>query len=205
LLKPGAEKEHAPVRAACCGALSTIVHDSIIVPMDVVKQRLQLGCYSSTMDCITRTYGSEGIMAFYRSLPSTLIMECPFYGILVASNESLKLAFRMEGSSREAGRSGPAWHFTSAGISGIIACATTQPLDVIKTRLQTQEVLRDMANDSERNSGVRYSGLMTTLSSVLRDEGIRGLYRGMVPRMVFAAPSAAMCWGTYEVVKNTLL
>jgi solute carrier family 25 iron transporter 28/37 len=204
LLKPGAEKEHAPLRAACCGALSTMVHDSIIVPLDVVKQRLQLGCYSNTMDCVKRTYASEGMMAFYRSLPSTLIMECPFYAILVAANESLKLALKIEGSSRISERNVPSWYFMSAGISGIIASALTQPLDVIKTRLQTQEVLRDLAKNSDGASGVRYRGLVMTFSSVLREEGVRGLYRGTLPRMVFAAPSAAMCWGTYEAVKTML-
>lgn len=196
LLKPGAEKEHAPLAAACCGALSTIVHDTIIVPMDVVKQRLQLGCYKSAWDCIVRTAHHEGVYAFYRSLPSTLAMECPFYAILVASNESLKLALKMEGPSRE--RSGLHWHFASAGLAGVIASAATQPFDLIKTRLQTQEILRG------ESSQVRYRGLLSTFFDVLRDEGIRGLYRGAVPRMVFAAPAAAMCWGTYEAVKNML-
>merc|ERR1712232_811325 len=106
--------------------------------MDVVKQRLQLGVYDSPSDCIMRTLRSEGISAFYRSLPSTLVMECPFYAILVASNESLKLALKMEGPSRRPERCGMAWHFASAGLSGVIASAATQPFDLIKTRLQTQ-------------------------------------------------------------------
>mmetsp|Transcript_1784 Transcript_1784/g.3047 ORF Transcript_1784/g.3047 Transcript_1784/m.3047 type:complete len:644 (+) Transcript_1784:10-1941(+) len=204
LLKTGAEKEHAPLKAACCGALSTVVHDSIIVPMDVVKQRLQLGCYENVWDCIVRTSRSEGISAFYRSLPSTLVMECPFYAILVASNESLKLALNMEGATRKLERNSTLWHFTSAGISGIIASAATQPLDVVKTRLQTQEVWRDMATEGEVSSAVRYRGLVYTFHEILREEGVRGLYYGTVPRMVFAAPSAAMCWGTYEAVKSML-
>jgi len=205
LLKGGAEKEHAPLRAAVCGALSTMVHDSIIVPMDVVKQRLQLGCYNSMLDCLTTTYRAEGIAAFYRSLPATILMECPFYAILVAVNESLKLSFRMEGASRSADRSGLGWHFASAGLSGIVASAVTQPLDVIKTRLQTQELLRDMSRDGGATLEVRYRGLASTFSSILRHEGVRGMYRGTLPRMVFAAPSAAMCWGTYEAVKTVLL
>merc|ERR1719478_1314644 len=117
--------------------------------MDVVKQRLQLGCYKSTLDCVSTILRDEGIAAFYRSLPSTLIMECPFYAILVASNESLKLLLNMEGPSRDPERCTMGWHFLSAGISGILASATTQPLDVVKTRLQTQEVWRDMAREGD--------------------------------------------------------
>ena len=31
---------------------------------------------------------------------------------------------------------------------------------------------------------------------VYTDQGVRGFFRGSVPRLLFAAPSAAMCWGT---------
>jgi len=204
LLKSGNEKEHAPLKAAACGALSTMVHDSIIVPMDVVKQRLQLGCYKNAYDCISHTCRHEGVIAFYRSLPSTLIMECPFYAILVASNESLKLVLGMEGASRSDSRAGMAWHFASAGVSGIIASAITQPLDVVKTRLQTQEVHHHTIKSDAPASDVRYRGLLSTSKSIFLEEGPRGFFRGAVPRMVFAAPSAALCWGTYEAVKIML-
>ncbi|CAE7273544.1 mcfF [Symbiodinium natans] len=36
---------HEPARAALCGASATLCHDAILTPMDVVKQRMQLGCY----------------------------------------------------------------------------------------------------------------------------------------------------------------
>jgi solute carrier family 25 iron transporter 28/37 len=205
LLKSGNQKEHAPLKAACCGALSTLVHDSIIVPMDVVKQRLQLGCYKNAYDCIAHTFQHEGLMAFYRSLPSTIIMECPFYAILVASNESLKIVLGMEGASRTEDRTGMVWHFVSAGVSGVVASALTQPLDVVKTRLQTQEVHHHAIQPDMPASDVRYVGLRSTLSSIFQEEGFRGFYRGTVPRMVFAAPSAALCWGTYEAVKSMLM
>jgi len=209
LLKPGDEKEHAPLAAAACGALSTLVHDSLIVPMDVVKQRMQLGCYENTWHCIQSVIKCEGVIALYRSLPSTVVMECPFFGILVASNESLKLAFKLEGAGRVEQPS-IGWHFLTSGLSGIAASALTQPLDVVKTRLQTQEIVRDMAKKQEAGletctPGVHYTGLRQTVSRIFTEEGVRGFYRGTVPRMMFAAPSAALCWGTYEAVKLFLL
>jgi solute carrier family 25 iron transporter 28/37 len=197
------------LRAALCGALSTAVHDSIIVPCDVVKQRLQLGCYSNALDCVMNVSRSEGIGAFYRSLPSTLLMEMPFYAVLVAMNERLKgeLCLKgfsysmMQGEVKEEVRTSLSWHFLTAGLSGVVASAVTQPLDVVKTRLQTQEIVRSGAC---QKGGVTYRGLVPTFLRVAREEGVRGLFRGTVPRMVFAAPSAAMCWGTYEAAKSIL-
>merc|ERR1711904_754380 len=110
--------------------------------MDVVKQRLQLGRYRGTFDCITSVWRHEGLKAFYRSLPTTLVSECPFHGVLVASNESLKVLLGLEtrGSENTGSTAYLGWHFFSTGLSGMIAAVATQPLDVVKTRLQTQNV-----------------------------------------------------------------
>merc|ERR1719436_1315492 len=113
--------EHQPLQAAACGAVATVVHDSVITPMDVVKQRLQLGRYRGTVDCIASVWRHEGLWAFYRSLPTTLISECPFHGVLVASNESLKVLLGLEarGASADAqdgmSRVKVGWHFFSTG------------------------------------------------------------------------------------------
>merc|ERR1719356_548153 len=88
--------DHQPVQAAVCGAVATVVHDMVITPTDVVKQRLQLGRYQGILDCVVQIWRHEGPMAFYRSLPTTLISECPFHGVLVATNESLKVILGLE-------------------------------------------------------------------------------------------------------------
>lgn len=196
--------EHQPARAALCGALATVTHDMIITPTDVVKQRLQLGRYSGTLDCVVSMWRHEGLVAFYRSLPTTLISECPFHGVLVASNESLKVLLGLEKrgcASNSAPNTTLGWHFFSTGVSGIIASVITQPLDVVKTRLQTQNV---SATSDGAAVLVRYNGLFSAARLIHQEEGIRGFFRGTVPRLVFAAPSAAMCWGSYEVVKALL-
>jgi len=174
----------------------------IITPTDVVKQRLQLGRYLGTWDCVASMWLHEGPRAFYRSLPTTLISECPFHGVLVASNESLKVVLGLEKRGADQSEAGVpvAMHFVSTGLSGMFAAVVTQPLDVVKTRLQTQSV----AAGAEEEVVVRYSGLVSTARLIWREEGVAGLFRGTVPRLLFAAPSAAMCWGTYEVAKRLL-
>lgn len=76
--------------SALCGGLATVSHDLILTPTDVVKQRLQLGCYNGVMDCVRMTFQVEGWKAFYRSIPTTLFMNVPFGAILVTTNEGLK-------------------------------------------------------------------------------------------------------------------
>eukprot|EP00747_Dinoflagellata_sp_TGD_P170575 gnl/TRDRNA2_/TRDRNA2_202488_c0_seq1.p1 gnl/TRDRNA2_/TRDRNA2_202488_c0~~gnl/TRDRNA2_/TRDRNA2_202488_c0_seq1.p1 ORF type:complete len:368 (-),score=26.96 gnl/TRDRNA2_/TRDRNA2_202488_c0_seq1:134-1237(-) len=209
--------EHEPMKAAVCGASATLCHDVILTPMDVVKQRMQLGLYRSIGHCITSVCHSEGFTSLYRSLPTTLAMNVPYGGVLVAANESLKRSFGLTRMEDEVDQlSALRWYFLSAAISGAVAAGVTQPLDVVKTRLQTQDCLEIKKADAlhepmvtarvpdRRAPALRYSGAVGTLSCILREEGMSALFHGMVPRMFHAMPSAALCWGTYEMVKLSL-
>jgi len=151
--------EHEPLRAAACGAISTFSHDLILTPMDVVKQRMQLGCYTRLGDCLRHIWQKEGMGALYRSMPTTLAMNVPFGSVLVAVNESLKLHMGL-GSETSRKASLP-WYFLTAGMSGAIASAATQPLDVIKTRLQTQDVLLNESAQLRHEAGAAASSSAT--------------------------------------------
>ncbi len=40
---------------------------------------------------------------------------------------------------------------------------------------------------------------------IIAEEGWQALWHGTQPRILFHAPSAAVCWGTYETMKALLL
>ncbi|CAK9187448.1 unnamed protein product, partial [Ilex paraguariensis] len=40
------------------------------------------------------------------------------------------------------------------------------------------------------------------LRTIVKKDGYRGLVRGWLPRMLFHAPAAAICWSTYEAGKS---
>ncbi|CAN0150825.1 unnamed protein product [Discosporangium mesarthrocarpum] len=126
--KPG----HHPAGAAISGAAATVFHDLIMTPMDVVKQRLQLGYHRGIFDCIRTIAQTEGSQAFYRSFPTTLFMNIPYGCIMVAANESIKQALRPKGSFDTS------TYIIAGSGAGAIAAFSTTPLDVVKTRLQTQ-------------------------------------------------------------------
>ncbi|CAN0402290.1 unnamed protein product, partial [Laminaria digitata] len=126
--KPG----HHPAGAAVAGAAATVFHDAIMTPMDVIKQRLQLGYHKGMLDCVMTIRRTEGAQAFYRSFPTTLFMNIPYGCVMVAVNESLKQAMR------PAGDYDTRTYLLAGSGAGAIAAVATNPLDVVKTRLQTQ-------------------------------------------------------------------
>ena len=46
------------------------------------------------------------------------------------------------------------------------------------------------------------SSIGNVIGRIVAKEGYRGLMRGWVPRMLFHAPAAAICWSTYEASKS---
>lgn len=72
----GASAERVAVVGACAGVVSTVLHDSCMVPAETIKQRLQLGYYRNAIHCFQAMLATGG-GSFFRSLPTTLAMNVP--------------------------------------------------------------------------------------------------------------------------------
>jgi len=55
---------------------------------------------------------------------------------------------------------------------------------------------------SERT--VKYRDILSTIQTIMREEGPRGFVKGVVPRIIAQAPSAAISWTAYEMMKKML-
>jgi solute carrier family 25 iron transporter 28/37 len=217
----GADKEgHHPIKAAICGAAATFSHDLCMTPFDTVKQRMQLGYYKNLTDCIRSIRATEGVRAFYYSFPTTVMMNLPFGCVTVAVNESARKVINPSGK----------YNFMSSmlagSIAGTVAAAVTTPLDVIKTKLQTQNLepcprvgsIRILGVNSVETSIASHNvhGIVTNVSlnyksssqvieQIIKDGGYAGFFRGMGARMLVHAPSVAISWTAYETFKTFLI
>nr|XP_027066952.1 mitoferrin-like isoform X2 [Coffea arabica] len=186
------------VAHALSGVFATVASDAVMTPMDVVKQRLQLSGspYKGLGDCVKRVLLEEGVGAFYASYRTTVVMNAPFTAVHFATYEAAKRAL-MEVSPQNYVRDDEETlllHATAGAAAGASAAAVTTPLDVVKTQLQCQGVC-----GCDRFS----SGSITdVVQAIVKKEGYGGLMRGWIPRMLFHAPAAALCWSTYEAVKS---
>lgn len=189
-----ATKKYAGVTTS--GAMATLCHDIVLTPADVVKQRLQLGTYRSSLYCFQHIIRNEGIQALYRSLSVTLFMNVPYHALLVTVNEFLIKMYPRKKNSNSIYT-----YFLYAGIGGAIAGALTNPIDVIKTRLQTQGYQMTGPNSYKP----QYRNPMEAVRLVYRDHGFRGFWRGTITRVGLCVPAAAICWGTYASLKNAMV
>jgi len=76
---------------------------------------------------------------------------------------------------------------------GLVASIATCPLDVIKTKLQAQRAVQGQQ---------AYLGVLGTMKSVLRENGLRGFYRGLGPTMLGYLPTWAIYFAVYDGIKT---
>lgn len=82
--------------------------------------------------------------------------------------------------------------------SGVVTC----PLDVIKTKLQAQGGFLPVSKGRHVGHHKVYSGLIGTGGAIWRDEGIRGLYRGLGPIVLGYLPTWAVWFTVYNKSKK---
>src|SRR5256885_613700 len=77
--------------------------------------------------------------------------------------------------------------FTAGFIAGTITSACVNPLDVVKTRIQTQNI-NTLGTTS---STIMYKNIFHGLQCLWREEGIHGLMRGVLPKLMSRGPLSA--------------
>ncbi len=82
---------------------------------------------------------------------------------------------------------------TAGAVSGLVSC----PLDVIKTKLQAQGGFQVPRQDVTL-SAAAYRGVSGTAATIWREEGVRGMYRGLGPMLLGYVPT----WAVYLTVYN---
>ncbi|VUZ48608.1 unnamed protein product [Hymenolepis diminuta] len=85
--------------------------------------------------------------------------------------------------------------FFAGGFGGMCTVLTGHPFDTIKVRLQTMPHV-------EPNQIPLYRGTIDCACKIVTNEGIRGLYKGMLAPLVGAVPLFAICFLGFNVGKN---
>lgn len=160
---------------ACIGEVVACI---IRVPVEVVKQRTQAKGGTSWFNLLS-TVKSEGVKGLYRGYGTTVAREIPFSLIQFPLWEYLKTKLNAV----------EPWKATLCGaIAGGTSAFLTTPLDVAKTRVILAENHSHMATVNIRQA----------LKSIWNQNGLKGLFSGAIPRVLWISIGGAIFLGGYE-------
>ncbi|OHE91396.1 hypothetical protein CORC01_13314 [Colletotrichum orchidophilum] len=104
-----------------------------------------------------------------------------------------------------AGASDAQFNALSGAVGGFTSGVVTCPLDVIKTKLQAQGGFNPVEKGRHVGHGPKlYNGLLGTARVIWKDEGIRGMYRGLGPIVLGYLPTWAVWFTVYNQSKDWL-
>lgn len=137
---------------------------------------------------LRKIYLEEGITGFWRGNLATCFHRFPYTSITFYANAAIRetlqqsyYASKLPDQSR---------HLLAGGGAACAAVCTLHPLDVIKTRLMAQTRTE------------YYSGIIDCAKKICRDEGVRGLYRGISVSLCSTTPSIAINFTTFDEFKR---
>lgn len=87
-----------------------------------------------------------------------------------------------------------AYRFSLGSIAGACGATAVYPIDLVKTRMQNQRAV--LANER------LYANSFDCFIKVIKNEGPRGLYRGLIPQLVGVSPEKAIKLTTNDFVRD---
>jgi len=89
---------------------------------------------------------------------------------------------------------GSAHHFALGSIAGAFGAFMVYPIDLVKTRMQNQR--------SSRVGEMLYKNSVDCAKKVIKNEGPRGLYSGVLPQLVGVAPEKAIKLTVNDIIRG---
>ncbi|KAK3497143.1 mitochondrial thiamine pyrophosphate carrier 1 [Neurospora hispaniola] len=182
------------VESFIAGASAGGVATAVTYPLDLLRTRFAAQgterVYPSLLQALKTIYASEGVTGYFRGLGPGLAQIIPYMGTFFCVYETLrprlsKLELPYSSGSAVAGV-----------LASVMAKTGTFPLDLVRKRIQVQGPTRGMY--VHKNIPVYDGGMVKTVATIVRREGVRGLYRGLTVSLFKAAPASAVTMWTYE-------
>ena len=182
------------------GFWAGFVSTALLFPLDLIKVRYQVhdgrgAAYKNLREGFKQIFRKEGIKGLYSGLSSAIVassLSWAGYFYFYESSKKRKLYPHGPYGDNKKSELSTSDILLSGIESGVIMVAITNPIWLIKTRLQIQG-----GNPNMR----QYTGLWNALFTIPKEEGILALYKGALPAVLLTLHGAIQ-FGVYEATKK---
>ncbi|KAM7255725.1 hypothetical protein ACFE04_008623 [Oxalis oulophora] len=182
------------------GALQSV----LLTPVELIKIRLQLQTKSVTnVNQANNTHNgpisvaknilkAEGLKGMYRGFTITVLRDAPAHGFYFWTYEYMRE--QLHPGCRKTGQETLNTMLIAGGLAGVASWVSCYPLDVMKTRLQSQN----------ENSPKRYNGIVDCFRKSVKQEGYNVLWRGLGTAVARAFVVNGAIFSAYEIALRCL-
>lgn len=179
-------EEHYGKALFVAAAAAFMASSVVLVPGELLKQRLQMGQIPSVRKGVAQIFKNEGILGFYAGYSGVCLRDIPYTMLelgIYDNFKSLYLTFRERNEANQ-------WdELVAAAISGGITAFLTAPLDNIKTKLMVD---------------AGYNGFFDCLGKTVNKGGFSALFNGSAARVAWLLPFTAIYLPCYELIKRKM-
>jgi hypothetical protein len=189
-------------------------------PLDTVKVHMQLlGSESSKLPArrvLLNIVRKEGCRALYRGVSVPMltsgVQNAYFFSINQALNEALRPRFTSSSAGGDDSCSGRLSNLgctaAAGALTGPFSCLMSTPMDLVKVRMQTARVAAAAAaapvSSTSSATVLPATTVQGCIAEILREGGMRGLYKGYVPMVAMRLVGLPFYFGSYELSKHLL-
>ena len=187
---PSSDKKKNPLKAIISGGITGGIEICITYPTEYVKTHMQLykeDAQKGLKHIISSTHEKYGIPGFYRGVTALIALSVPKTAVRFGANEYLKNKVFTEKSRINTFMAG-----LGAGIAEATLVVT--PAETIKVKL---------IHDRISLQG-KYNGLIHGISTIVKEQGIAGCYKGLAPTIVKQGSNQGVRFLVFEETKKAI-
>ncbi|PBK71550.1 probable CTP1-Mitochondrial citrate transporter-member of the mitochondrial carrier (MCF) family [Armillaria ostoyae] len=182
-------QKEKPVHSLIAGASAGAIEAFITYPTEFVKTRSQFGGKrQGPITIIKETLKNKGIAGLYSGCSALVIGNATKAGVRFVSYDH----FKQKLADPQGKVSAPRSLVAGLGAGMMEALFAVTPSETIKTKLI----------DDANRPNPQYRGLVHGTISIVRQEGITGIYRGLWPTMMRQGANSAVRFTTYSTLKQ---
>ncbi|KXS17006.1 mitochondrial carrier [Gonapodya prolifera JEL478] len=210
------------------GGISGAVEATLTYPAEYVKTQLQLQSKLSKtapshltatapvskgpVDCVVQTVRNHGVLGLYRGLSAMAIGNAAKASVrFVAYEQFVVLVGKAQDSfaRRESpsagdvgGQSGGAILGEKIGTVGMMIAGLGAGMTEAALVVTPSETIKTKFIDDQNSAKPRYQGLIHGTRLIIKEEGLAGIYRGLVPVMLRQGANQAVRFTTYGKIRD---
>jgi solute carrier family 25 phosphate transporter 23/24/25/41 len=168
------------------GGTGGCISRTATAPLERVKLAAQIrGSGVKIVGELSAAYAQSGVKGLFAGNFANCIRVFPYAGIVALAYNRM---IAMTPADGEFDSMEPVYRGGCAATAGVIGQIATYPLDIVRARLT-------VADGGSRQS------VLGTLRCIHNAEGVRGLYRGLLPTCMATAPFLAIQLPTLDIIK----